>query len=445
MAKAYFIRGGSYTRYDTAADRVDATYPKPIKNGWSGIDHTTFTSGWDSAVDWGDGRLFLFQGSDYLRIDHANNAVHGDVRPISDGWPALAAVGFGDTIQAAVNWGTGTAYFFRGDQYVGYDIATDVADAPLPIAGNWPGMAEAGFGEDIDSAVMWDNGSAYFFKGDQYVRYEVGNGVAPGYPLPVADYWPGFGAAGLAGGVDASYLKLAPGGAVSPADDTPIVGQLVAGDHVWYWNGKLSRAQDIPRLSWFPGANPAEPTDFRDNGKDIYNFVVHADGMLKRGQPHMKNFPGTFAWLDNNPGNITGRANGTNWGQYPNKFNWHSFLVFPTPEAGRDAIKNVLWNGGYPAKTKGIRQWPAGKYRDLGITEAFHRWAPKEDGNDPDHYGAKGASAAGVSETTVVGTLSEAQMSALQDAVTEMEGWRPGKDLHRDDAEVPAVVRAALA
>jgi hypothetical protein len=34
----------------------------------------------------------------------------------------------------------------------------------------------------------------------------------------------------------------------------------------------------------------------------------------------MTGFPGTFAWLDNNPGNITGVKNGTNWGQYLNKF-----------------------------------------------------------------------------------------------------------------------------
>ncbi|MGW4371984.1 hemopexin repeat-containing protein [Nocardia takedensis] len=445
MAKAYFIRGGMYSRYDTAADRVDASYPKAIASGWSGIDKTPFANGWDSAVDWGDGRLFLFRGSEYLRVDHAANGIHGGVRPISDGWPALAAVGFGDTIQAAINWGTGVAYFFRGDLYVGYDIAADTADPALPIRDNWPGMAEAGFGDTIDSAVMWDNGNAYFFKGDQYVRYEIGKGVAEGYPLPIADYWPGFAAAGLAGGVDAAYLKLPLGATTRPADNSPIVGRLVPGDHLWYWNGKVSTASDIPRRDWFPDADPKDAYDFQNNGRDIYNFVVHADGLLKRGQPHMQGFPGTYAWLNNNPGNITGLVNGSNWGQYPNKFNWHHFLVFPSADLGRDAIKKVLWTGGYPAKTRGARQWPAGKYRDLGITEAFHRWAPADDGNNPDHYGAKAAAAAGVSESTIVGALSETQMNALQNAVTEMEGWVPGTEMHRDDPAVPAAVRAALA
>ena len=454
MAKAYFIGNGSYSRYDTAADRVDAGYPKPITSGWAGIDATVFAGGFDSAFDLGNGKLYLFLGSDYLRIDQASNAVDGEVRPIAGNWGGFAENGFGDTIQAAINWGDGKGYFFRGDSYIEYDIASDTVDpnASGPIAGNWPGLAEAGFGDNIDCAVMWDNGNAYLFKGNQYVRYEVGVGVADGYPLTTADYWPGFAGAGLADRVDAAWVKLTGGGGGGGGGggNTSITG-LAPGDHVWYWNGKISVAQDIPRFDWFEGLDgrhldPKDNTDYGGHGKEIFNFVVHANGLLRRGQPHMTGFPGTFAWLDNNPGNITGVKNGTNWGQYSNKFNWHNFLLFPTEQSGRDAIKRVLLEGGYPAKTKGLKQWPAGRYRDLGITEAFHRWAPAEDGhNKPDVYGAKAASAAGVSEATVIGTLTDAQMSSVQDAVKDMEGWVPGAELSRDDPQIPAAVRAALA
>ncbi|TFV61564.1 hypothetical protein E4P42_01335 [Mycobacterium sp. PS03-16] len=456
MAKAYFIGGGSYSRYDTAADKIDAGYPKPIANGWAGIDRTAFAGGWDSAVDLGTGKLYVFLGGEYLRIDQATNSVDsGYPRPIAGNWPGMAEAGFGDTIQAALNWGNGKAYFFRGDAYVQYDIASDSVDAgyPASIAADWPGFAETGFGDNIDAAILWDNGNAYFFKGDQYVRYVVGSGVAEGYPLRTGDYWPGFDAAGLAGHIDTAWLKLTGGGGGSSGGGgghTAVTG-LVPGDHVWFWNGNISKAQDIPRFDWFDGLNgirlnPHDPTDYGGHGKEIHNFVVHANGMIRRGQPHMMGFAGTFAWLDNNPGNITGVHNGTNWGQYPNKFNWHSFLVFPTEEAGRDAIRRVLLEGGYPAKTKGAKQWPAGRYRDLGITEAFHRWAPAGDGNNkPDIYGAKAAQAAGVSEATAIGTLSPEQMSAVQDAVKDMEGWVPGDEWHRDDPRVPAQVRAALA
>ena len=67
----------------------------------------------------------------------------------------MAEAGFGANIDAAVNWGNGKAYLFRGDKYVRYDIFTDRVDPgyPLPIAGYWPGMAEAGFGNRIQAAI----------------------------------------------------------------------------------------------------------------------------------------------------------------------------------------------------------------------------------------------------------------------------------------------------
>ena len=93
-------------------------------------------------------------------------------------------------VGAAVMWKNGKAFFFKGDQYVRYSVAEDWADQdyPRPIKGNWDGLWESG----IDAAVMWNNGKAYFFKGDRYKSFLVKEGrVDRDEPLKIKDEWPG--------------------------------------------------------------------------------------------------------------------------------------------------------------------------------------------------------------------------------------------------------------
>ena len=92
--------------------------------------------------------------------------------------------------RTAVVWPNGKAYFFHGDQYTRYDINADHADPgyPQPINSGWPGV----FPSDIDAAVVWPNGKAYFFHADQYTRYDINTDHAdPGYPQPINSGWPG--------------------------------------------------------------------------------------------------------------------------------------------------------------------------------------------------------------------------------------------------------------
>jgi hypothetical protein len=116
-------------------------------------------------------------------------------------------------VDASVNWGNGKAYFFRGDSYLRYDLGAGRVDDgfPLPIAGQWPGLAEAGFATGLDAAMSRGD-KAYFFQGDRYLRYDVAADTTdPGYPLPIAGHWPGFDEAGFTRGVDAAWVKLLPG------------------------------------------------------------------------------------------------------------------------------------------------------------------------------------------------------------------------------------------
>jgi hypothetical protein len=188
--KAYLFKGNQYIRYDIAADKADVGYPLPIKNYWSGLD--AFADVFlDAAVEWGNGKVYLFKGNQYIRYDiAADKADAGYPLLIKNNWSGLDA--FADGVDAAVNWGNGKIYLFKGNQYIRYDIFADKADAgyPLPIKNNWSGLDA--FADGVDAAVNWGNGKAYFFKGDQYIRYDIAADKADaGYPLPIIGNWPG--------------------------------------------------------------------------------------------------------------------------------------------------------------------------------------------------------------------------------------------------------------
>ena len=212
-----------------------------------------------------------------------------------------------------------------------------------------------------------------------------------------------------------------------PDPNPPAPGKLGAGDHVWYWNGQVSTDKDIPRLSWFPSSSGA--SDYLGHGKEIFQFVVYPDH-VKRGQPHMRSGPGTYSWINNNPGNLT--AGGVNVGEYPGKRNWHNFIVFPTREAGFDAIPRFLKANGYGP---------------LGIAAAFRRYAPSGDGiNNPETYAQRVVDAigGGVTTETKINELTDDQMREVQNAIAKMEGAIKGDELARDDPRIPPEVRALL-
>jgi murein DD-endopeptidase MepM/ murein hydrolase activator NlpD len=203
---------------------------------------------------------------------------------------------------------------------------------------------------------------------------------------------------------------------------------LELGDHVWYWNGRISFAQDIPRAEWFPGSNPHVPTDYQGHGSEIYNYVIHADE-IARGRPHMRNHGGSFAWLNNNPGNLTGRPGGPDYGQYPGKFNWHNFMVFPS------------WSAGYDAIALRLRK---PDFIDLSILDAFKKYAPESDGNRPVEYANAVAAALGVSVATRVGDLDDGQMIVMQNKIQEIEGAIPGDSLSWYSDDIPAEIAKQL-
>jgi hypothetical protein len=232
--------------------------------------------------------------------------------------------------------------------------------------------------------------------------------------------------------------KDAPG----PATGTPdfsgeaavnTVTALEAGDHVWYWAGRSSKENEIPRDAWFPG-HGSDPLDYLGNGGKIYNFVVYPDH-VKCGQPQMTNkslYPGSFAWLNNNPGNLSGPTGDV--GQYANKLNGSppktpGFLVFPTPDLGREALRPWLAANGRPTR-----------YIDMSIADAWLFY----DRADAPRYTKLITDALGVPETTILNTLTDEQWTKLKATVKQAEGTLPGWTYSRSDPKLPAAIRGAL-
>ena len=92
---AYFFTGGSYVRYDVAADAVDAGYPRWTADHWPGL----FPVGIDACLPWHDGTVLFFSGDQYSAYDWAADRVaDGYPRSIADDWPGV----FSSDLDAAV-------------------------------------------------------------------------------------------------------------------------------------------------------------------------------------------------------------------------------------------------------------------------------------------------------------------------------------------------------
>lgn len=190
--KGYFFVGGRYRRYDWATDTLDDGGSLPIA-----VWHLppSWRAGIDAAVN-GHGDhahlAYLFRGGEFVTYDWEKNQLVGAPRDTAGAWSVDAAVAVSpDAVLEGVGAFAGKTYFFRGDRYVRYDWATNRQDYASTLAAwNLP----PAFATGIDAAINGQGayaGKAYFFKGDQYVRYDwASGGIDPGYPRAIADAWP---------------------------------------------------------------------------------------------------------------------------------------------------------------------------------------------------------------------------------------------------------------
>lgn len=192
--KAYFFKDSEYKRFDLNSDQVDNGYPRKIKGHWGGIPDT-FTKDIDAVLLWHDDKkAYFFKGDQYIRYDVENDTMDsGYPKTIADKWGNWPEE-FSSVDAAFLVKEKEVAYFFKDDKYLRYNVKKDKVDPGYPrkITDYWIDWPHS-FANGVDSAcIKNDKNKVYFFKGDSYLRYDlVKDKVDNGYPLSIRQGWKG--------------------------------------------------------------------------------------------------------------------------------------------------------------------------------------------------------------------------------------------------------------
>ena len=188
-SSAYFFRGDQCGRWDVPTDFAEP--PKKITDHFRHIpaEGNDFTRSLDAVVAWGNGKAYFFKGSQYIRWDMATRLRDVGPAQIATFWPNFW---FPQGINTAVNWGDNNVFFFRGAKVGRWTISPDgAAEGPLPIRHFFPGWPDE-FSEGATAAVNWGNGKVYFFRGARYFRMDQATKLVDVGPTDIAQFWPGF-------------------------------------------------------------------------------------------------------------------------------------------------------------------------------------------------------------------------------------------------------------
>lgn len=199
--RIWFFRGGNYIRYFEHPERKDdASDWLPIKGNWTGLPQG-FTGRIDAVLTGSvppyEGNVWMFCGDQYLRYDPNSDQMTVSVRPIAGNWglPDDFAGGFDTAIHGVGDY-LGIAWFFKGGNYVRYNIHTDKTEfGPVEIASKWGGWPES-FADGVDFAFYGTGpheNHIYFFRGDQYIRYNLPADQVEEGPSNAIEAWPALG------------------------------------------------------------------------------------------------------------------------------------------------------------------------------------------------------------------------------------------------------------
>jgi len=183
----FFHSDGTYSRFNRMTCEIEYYAPMGNWNNWpSQWQYPYATASWDNQY------VYFLHNPDYVAYNLNTDRLDGPMSPMTNfvGWPSNWMDRVDAALYAGYHPGSGRrkAYFFRDDEYIRYDLQANGVESgylpPAKIAQWWPGWPA--HWRQVWAAVDWGNGKIYFFSETEYLRYDkFYDQVDPGYPLPL--------------------------------------------------------------------------------------------------------------------------------------------------------------------------------------------------------------------------------------------------------------------
>ncbi|WP_323836836.1 fucose-binding lectin II [Photorhabdus africana] len=195
----YLFLSTENTKYSEQFYAAYNDYPQPINKNWPNLP-ADFQRHIDDVINL-NGYLYFFKGSQYLKFDIAKAQVSDGPKPIVEGWPGLKGTEFENGIDAATELMdikktnlTDVVCFFKGGDCIDYTVSSHTINQNR-IATRWKMAGKyAGFAENLDAAVLWRTRGhhfIYFFKGNANTRFNLELNTIDHELLSIQSNWKG--------------------------------------------------------------------------------------------------------------------------------------------------------------------------------------------------------------------------------------------------------------
>ncbi|MCT8344480.1 MULTISPECIES: fucose-binding lectin II [Photorhabdus] len=169
---------------------VYAGYPQPVSKDWPNLP-VEFQRHIDDVINL-NGYLYFFKGSQYLKFDIAKARVAEGPKPIVEGWPGLIGTEFENGIDAATEWIdiktpdiTDVVCFFKGSECIDYTVSSHTINQKtisekLGTTGKY-----SEFSTNLDAAILWRTRGYHYifiFKGNSNIRFNLKLNAIDGGP-----------------------------------------------------------------------------------------------------------------------------------------------------------------------------------------------------------------------------------------------------------------------